>query len=132
MGVRDHGKWPSQSQGRLGEWMRIQRHSFVRNDEQYMKYRAPRLDEVGFEWTPRGNTKIKWDKGLELLLEFRRSNGHFIVPNPKTTAMEARMEEGDPPAAVDAKSEEYRLYMWVNSLHRMYRQYTRGRQSGSL
>ena len=27
-----------------------------------------KLDEVGFEWTPRGNTRVTWDEGFEILV----------------------------------------------------------------
>ena len=27
-----------------------------------------KLDEVGFEWTPRGNTRVTWDEGFEMLV----------------------------------------------------------------
>lgn len=65
-------------------------------------------------------------------MEFRRSHGHFNVPNPRTVATEACTEEGDPSVAAEAKSEAYRLYKWVKSLHRMYRSYKLDRLSGSL
>merc|ERR1712194_831457 len=127
--VEEHGKWPTQKEGRLGEWVNRQRCEFVKNDEHYMKYRAPKLDAVGFEWTPRGHTRIKWEDGWELLVEFGRSNGHFNVPNPKTTAIQASKEEVDLPLA---KSKAQRLYSWVKSIQRMYRQYKLGRKAGSL
>mmetsp|Transcript_45566 Transcript_45566/g.96880 ORF Transcript_45566/g.96880 Transcript_45566/m.96880 type:complete len:112 (+) Transcript_45566:1380-1715(+) len=63
-----NGRWPSQSMGTLGEWVHKQRGFYARNDKNYMKDKAPRLDEVGFEWTPRGNTRLKWDEGFELLV----------------------------------------------------------------
>ena len=59
-------------------------------------------------------------------VEFGRQNGHYVVPNPLTD---------DIPKAERAalvKSDEYRLYNWVESLHKMYRSYKLGRQSGSL
>ena len=116
------------------------------------------LDEVGFEWMPKGNTMMKWDEALELLvsatmcpaffshelhhlrssilclqqLEFRRRNGHFKVPNPREAAMKASTESGDASVAVDSRSQAQRLYNWVNSLHRLYRQYQLGRKSGWL
>jgi len=126
-----HDRWPSHSMGGLGEWVHKQRGLYARNDKNYMKKKAPRLDEVGFEWTPRGNTRMKWDEGVELLLEFGRTNGHFIVPNPRDSSSNRDGNEEDV-EQVDIKSDAYRLYKWVESLHVMYRSYKLGRQSGSL
>jgi len=86
----------------------------------YMKDRAPKLNALGFEWTPRGNTKLTWETGLEMLLEYGEINGHYDVPRPTGDA------EGS------TTSPAYRLYKWVESLHSMHRSYTLGRQSGSL
>lgn len=116
-----HGKWPSQSMGSLGEWIHKQRTNYARKDKNYMKTKAPKLDAVGFEWTPRGNTRMGWEEGFKLLMEFGETNGHFNVPCPSTY---------DP--NVDKKSDSHRLYKWVESLHGMYRSYKLGRQSGSL
>jgi len=61
-------RWPSQSMGSLGEWVHKQRGLYARNDKNYMKNKAPKLDEIGFEWTPRGNTKMTWDEGFDMLV----------------------------------------------------------------
>jgi len=119
----ENGRWPSQSMGGLGMWVHKQRQMYAKKDENYMTKRAPLLDEVGFEWTPRGNTKISWDEGFEMLMAYYRINGHFDVPAPT-------IEEGGEP--VDRRSNMYRLHKWVESLHSMYRSYKLGRQSGSL
>jgi len=143
-----NGRWPSQSVGKLGDWVKKQRAYYAKKDKNFMKKKALKLDEIGFEWTPRGNTRLNWDEGFEMLvsvirnklrqccwlyigitisclllvsspqMEFGRINGHFDVQCPA--------EE------VDRKSNEYLLYNWVESLHRMYRSYKLGRQSGSL
>jgi len=76
------GKWPSQSMGSLGEWVHKQRTLYNKGDKNYMKNNFPRLDAVGFEWTPRGNTRVTWEEGYELLVAFGRLNGHFDVPDP--------------------------------------------------
>jgi len=125
-------RWPSQSMGSLGEWVHKQRGLYARNDKNYMKNKAPKLDEVGFEWTPRGNTKMSWDEGFEMLMEYGRINEDFDVPCPvsTTTSLEANNEENG--KSVDRKSDAFRLYKWVESLHVMYRSYKLGRQSGSL
>eukprot|EP00571_Detonula_confervacea_P011409 CAMPEP_0172303614 /NCGR_PEP_ID=MMETSP1058-20130122/5133_1 /TAXON_ID=83371 /ORGANISM="Detonula confervacea, Strain CCMP 353" /LENGTH=246 /DNA_ID=CAMNT_0013014495 /DNA_START=33 /DNA_END=769 /DNA_ORIENTATION=+ len=109
-----NGKWPSQSMGSMGEWVHKQRTIYSRKDPNYMKSKAPKLDEVGFEWTPRGNTRMSWDEGFETLIEFGRINGHFDVPTG---------------SEVDKKSDAHRLHKWVESLHDMYRSYKLGRQS---
>ena len=54
--------------------------------------------------------------------------------------MKASTESGDASVAVDSRSQAQRLYRsqaqrlynWVNSLHRLYRQYQLGRKSGWL
>jgi len=63
-----NGKWPSQSMGSLGEWVHKQRTLYGRKEASYMKNKAPKLDEIGFEWTPRGNTKMTWDEGFDMLV----------------------------------------------------------------
>ena len=68
--------------------------------------------------TPRGNTRMSWDEGFELLMAFGKLHGHFDVPNPGPNA--------------DKMSNERRLYNWVMSLHTMYKSYKAGRKSGSL
>jgi len=101
------------------QWVHKQRTLYSKKDVNYMTHKAPQLDEVGFEWTPRGNTKMTWETGLELLLEYGNTNGHYDVHCPTP-------EEGG------AKSPGFRLYRWVESLHSMYRSYKLGRQAGSL
>ena len=51
-------------------------------------------------------------------MAFHKLNGHFNVPRPA--------------ANVDKKSNEQRLYNWVESLHNMHRSYQAGRMSGFL
>ncbi|KAL7531565.1 hypothetical protein ACHAXR_006126, partial [Thalassiosira sp. AJA248-18] len=122
-----NGKWPTQTMGQLGLWVHKQRKKYSSNDSNFMKTRGLKLDEIGFEWTPRGNTKMSWDEGFEMLIEFGRINGHFDVPCPGFSS-----EETGGGKLVDKKSDAYRLYKWVESLHGMYRSYKLGRQSGSL
>ena len=45
-----------------------QRQHYAKGNETFMKTKAIKLDEIGFEWTPRGNTKIKWEDGMDLLV----------------------------------------------------------------
>merc|ERR1719203_590121 len=102
--------------GALGEWVHKQRQLYATKNANYMVQKAALLDEVGFEWTPRGNTKLTWETGLEMLLEYGKINGHYDVQRPAP-------EEGG------TNSAEFRLYNWVESLHNMYRSYKLGRQS---
>jgi len=112
-----NGRWPPQSLGTLGDWTHSQRKKYSKKDPAFMKEKAAMMDEIGFEWTPRGYTRIKWDEGFALLMAFGKNNGHFNVP----TSPE-----------LDKNSEENRLHKWVESLHDMYRSSILGRQSGSL
>jgi len=112
-----NGKWPPQSVGTLGDWVHRQRTQYNLKEEKYMRTKAPKLDEIGFEWTPRGYTRMNWDEGFEMMLAFGRLNGHFDVPTN---------------SELDKKSDAHRLHKWVESLHDMYRSSQLGRQSGSL
>eukprot|EP00581_Thalassiosira_minuscula_P005124 CAMPEP_0183748560 /NCGR_PEP_ID=MMETSP0737-20130205/67832_1 /TAXON_ID=385413 /ORGANISM="Thalassiosira miniscula, Strain CCMP1093" /LENGTH=581 /DNA_ID=CAMNT_0025984297 /DNA_START=1144 /DNA_END=2887 /DNA_ORIENTATION=+ len=75
----EHGAWPSQSMVGLGSWLHKQRQAYTRQEPKFMKEKYQLLDDVGFEWTPRGNTRMSWDEGFEMLLEYGRENGHFQV-----------------------------------------------------
>lgn len=116
-----NGRWPSQSMGKLGEWVHKQRSTYAKKDPNFMKTRVQKLDEVGFEWTPRGYTRMSWDEGFDMLMEYGRINGHYNVPCPGILSED-----------VDKMSVDHRFFRWVESLHGMYRSYTLGRQSGSL
>ena len=61
-------------------------------------------------------------------MEFGRINGHYHLPNPSNS----NADDGLQQQPTDKKSDAYRLYKWVESLHGMYRSYKLGRQSGSL
>mmetsp|Transcript_2446 Transcript_2446/g.5319 ORF Transcript_2446/g.5319 Transcript_2446/m.5319 type:complete len:557 (-) Transcript_2446:45-1715(-) len=61
----ENGCWPPQAMGPLGKWVHRQRQQYTRREPNFMKERVPRLDEVGFEWTPRGNQRF--------LLEFNKN-----------------------------------------------------------
>jgi len=64
----ENGRWPSQTVGGLGLWVHRQRKKYSQKDEKYMLEWAPKLDKIGFEWAPRGNTSISWDDGFRLLV----------------------------------------------------------------
>ena len=57
-----------------------------------------------------------------LQIAFGRIHGHFDVPRPPPN------ENGKN----NTKTDTWKLYAWVNSLHGMYRSYKLGRQAGSL
>lgn len=42
----EHGRWPSQSVPGLGEWVHKQRGMYARNEEGYMKHKAPRVSAI--------------------------------------------------------------------------------------
>lgn len=56
-----------------------QRQHYARGTENFMKTKAIKLDEIGFEWTPRGNTKIKWEEGLDLLVSIVLLSVHVRI-----------------------------------------------------
>mmetsp|Transcript_16638 Transcript_16638/g.39812 ORF Transcript_16638/g.39812 Transcript_16638/m.39812 type:complete len:339 (+) Transcript_16638:63-1079(+) len=125
----EHGKWPSQSVPGIGEWTHRMRSHYASKCKSFMQTKAPRLDAIGFDWTPRGYTRMSWDEGFEMLIAFGRLNGHFDVPMPPKHESNI-VENGK--AVKGKKSVAHRLYAWVQCLHRMYRSYRLGRKSGSL
>jgi len=70
------GRWPPQSAGPLGEWVHSQRMYYAQRDKNFMKYKARQLDVVGFEWTPRGYTRVTWDEGFEMLVRMLSINNN--------------------------------------------------------
>jgi hypothetical protein len=67
----------------LGNWVKTQRQIHSRNNLQLD--RKELLDEIGFAWkfrgTGTGNYKRKtWHLQYEKLAEFKRKNGHCVVP----------------------------------------------------
>lgn len=65
----DHGKWPSQSgTGSLGCWVHKQRKAYSKKSPKFMRERVFKLDEVGFEWAPRGprgKSRVDCDTEIE-------------------------------------------------------------------
>jgi len=114
----ENRRWPTQASGSLGEWVNKQRKKYKSGDKNFLATKARKLDEVGFEWTPKGNTILGWDDGFEKLMEFHKKTGHFDVPCPGPD--------------VDKKGDTYKLYKWVQSLHVMYRSHKLGRRPGAL
>ena len=99
------------------------------------------LDEVGFEWTPRGNTRMSWDEGFEMLVSVMDKLIHYFcyamltsdypfiislnsIDKPLSHCRWSLAESMGTfhfrvPAGseVDKKSDEHRLHKWVESLH---------------
>ena len=103
----EHGKWPSQSVPGIGEWTHRMRSHYASKCKSFMQTKAPRLDAIGFDWTPRGYTRMSWDEGFEMLLAFGRLNGHFDVPMPPKHESNI-VENGK--AVKGKKSVAHRLY----------------------
>ena len=58
----------------LGEWVLTQRRAEHTMDHQ----RKKRLDDIGFVWDP---NKEAWEQGFQMLLNFKKREGHCKVPN---------------------------------------------------
>ena len=59
--------------GPLGRWVEQQRYDYRKKNMNFMKNRAPILDEIGFEWNPRGFDLGSWDERIEELVSCRKS-----------------------------------------------------------
>jgi uncharacterized protein YbgA (DUF1722 family) len=64
----------------LGMWVYMQRHYHTNNS--ILQDRKDLLDELGFAWKPPGggNKDKNWHQQYEKLVEFKRKNGHCLVP----------------------------------------------------
>jgi hypothetical protein len=65
----------------LGTWVRTQRG--LHSNNKLRRYRKAPLDEIGFIWkvpASGGNYDKIWHTQYEKLVEFKRKNGHCIVP----------------------------------------------------
>jgi hypothetical protein len=113
----------------VGEWSHHQRGKYSAKNRHFMETKAPRLDETGFEWTPRGYTRMSWEEGFERLMAFRRLNGHFDVPQPTGDDANVIVDGKPVPGKM---SDAHKLHRWVRSMHDLHRSYTLGRQSGIL
>ena len=64
----------------LGHWVRTQHVSFHTNNTMRLD-RKELLDEIGFVWKSRSQALDKrWNLQYEKLVDFKRKNGHCIVP----------------------------------------------------
>ena len=85
--------------GTMGDWVHKQRTKYTKKDPIFMKTKAAKvserrksecilyrvfgethsliftfhtkMDEIGFEWTPRGYTRMNWEEGFEMLVSVR-------------------------------------------------------------
>ena len=67
----------------LGSWVSTQRNLHTKN--KLRQDRKELLDELGFVWKVESRAarmSKKWDDQHEKLVEFKRKNGHCIVPRP--------------------------------------------------
>jgi hypothetical protein len=62
----------------LGRWVDKQRHFHRKNT--ILPERKGLLDEIGFVWG-RVDKSAPWNKQYEKLVEFKRKNGHCLVPS---------------------------------------------------
>ena len=85
------------NQGQLGTWVNWQRHTC--REGKLSDERVQRLNELGFEWNPRG-TPTAWNERYEQLKEFRSKHGDCNV----------NIETGG------------QLGIWVNNQRKSYRE----------
>jgi hypothetical protein len=67
----------------LGEWVSTQRTLHKNNKKKFRPDRKRILDEIGFVWTVENTTSTNdklWHLQHEKLVEFKRTNGHCLVP----------------------------------------------------
>jgi uncharacterized protein YbgA (DUF1722 family) len=67
-----------QKDASLGEWVITQRQ-FHRNNRLPLD-REVLLNEIGFVWRVRNSAPSAWQQQYEKLVEFKRKNGHCLVP----------------------------------------------------
>mmetsp|Transcript_12717 Transcript_12717/g.27852 ORF Transcript_12717/g.27852 Transcript_12717/m.27852 type:complete len:652 (+) Transcript_12717:232-2187(+) len=89
---QNNGKWPPRAykqaeeeaagRGGLGDWVHVQRGKYRRKNEKFMKERVPRLEAIGFEWTPH---KSNFETRFKELVKFKNEYGHARVPNNRNT-----------------------------------------------
>jgi hypothetical protein len=63
----------------LGKWVANQRRNFA--DDKMQQDRKELLDEIGFVWrVDKSELETTWNTQYEKLAEFKRKNGHCLVP----------------------------------------------------
>jgi hypothetical protein len=71
--------WKDTDNKSLGMWVNNQRTRHTNNEMR--QDRQERLEKIGFAWkTPSVKWIKQWDKQYKQLVEFKRNNGHCLVP----------------------------------------------------
>lgn len=60
-----HGTWPTRKDGSLGWWVSDQRKYWYQKDKHFMAKRFAMLDEIGFDWDPKGKRKADQTANLK-------------------------------------------------------------------
>jgi hypothetical protein len=63
----------------LGQWVAMQRNNHKHNKLRLDRKRL--LDEIGFSWKDERANSMLWHQQHEKLVEFKRTNGHCMVPH---------------------------------------------------
>ncbi|KAL7438389.1 hypothetical protein ACHAXH_007609, partial [Discostella pseudostelligera] len=117
------GRFPTNKEGALGNWLKGQRKLYTKNDADFMMNKRPKLEEIGVPLRQRPYSALSWDDRFQQLVEFGRVNRHFNVPNPIPENADGREMIVDPSSDVaDAK----RFYKFVVKLNTDYRNLQRG------
>jgi len=151
-----HGRFPSNKEGTIGNWLKGQRKLYTKKDADFMANRCAKLEELGVPLRQRKYTALSWDDRFQQLVglsfvtivlvgfsflfiyeilcglnlnqvEFGRVNRHFKVPNPAPDNGDAILEDPNSGAA-DAN----RFYKFTQKIHTEYRALQRGVPSTML
>jgi hypothetical protein len=82
----------------LGPWLSAQRVSYRQSNLSESK--SILLESIGINWNPSDNNDLKWNEKFQLLIEFKKENGHCNI---------SRRELPDPGIWVSAQRTAYRL-----------------------
>lgn len=124
-----NGRFPTNKEGTLGNWLKSQRKLYTKNDADFMAKKCPRFEEIGVPLRQRNFTALGWDDRFQQLVEFGRVNRHFNVPNPAPDNVENRgLLQDSSSDTADAN----RFYKFVSRIHSEYRGLQRGVASSFL
>mmetsp|Transcript_32502 Transcript_32502/g.55370 ORF Transcript_32502/g.55370 Transcript_32502/m.55370 type:complete len:471 (-) Transcript_32502:138-1550(-) len=118
-----HGKFPSNKDGTLGNWLKQQRKLYSKKDAEFMATRCAKLEEIGVSLRQRNYTALSWEDRFQQLVEFGRVNRHFNVPNPAPDNGEGREMLKDLSSDV---ADAQRFYKFVKKIQTDYRALQRG------
>jgi hypothetical protein len=95
-----HSRWCHRIRASYRLWINGEINANGLTDE-----RVNRLEELGFEWNPRGNRKSEYmESKFQELLKFKQKHGHLNVPR--------------------SKQNTNALYWWCNRMRVEYREWT--------